>query len=102
MKLQLKAVARTSIAVLTVASVLSGCTSAASEAAQAAYDECVRSEADVQVLFINADTVSVQVTGDLARAMAESDFSAESIVNESGEIPESIGISLAVLSGTDC
>lgn len=102
MKLNLRAVAGAPIAVLAAASVLSGCTSAANEAAQAAYDECVRPESDVQVLFINEGTVSVQVKGDLARAMAESDFSAESIVNDSGELPESVGISLAVLAGTDC
>src|SRR5699024_1881544 len=102
MKPNMRAVAGAPIAVLAAASVLSGCTSAANEAAQAAYDECVRPESDVQVLFINEDTVSVQVNGYLARAIAARDVSSESIVNDSSQLPGNCGTSLAVLSGTDC
>src|SRR5699024_7316568 len=99
MKPKMKAAAGIPVALLAVATVLSGCASAAHEAAQAAYDECVRPEADVDVLFIDEETVSVQVKGDLARAMAESNFTAESIANNPDELPDSLGISLAVLAG---
>ncbi|MGC0271730.1 hypothetical protein ACO0LV_01885 [Pseudactinotalea sp. Z1739] len=91
---------------LAVAVLVAGCgASAAEEAAQAVYEECVRPDADHQLLEHDGPEVRIAVTGDAARARAGASGALDAV--ERGDDPEDVdftgmGIAMGVVLATEC
>lgn len=94
-------------ALAAVASVgLTGCgPSASEEAAQAAYDSCDRPDAKTDLVHLEDETVTIEVTGDTAKALSGG-YDAGDNLGTAGELEEGdaagIGLMIGVVSAVDC
>lgn len=79
--------------------------SASEEAAQAAYDSCDRPEAKTDLVHLDDETVTVEVTGDTAKALSGG-YDAGDNLGASGELDEDdaagVGLMIGVISAVDC
>lgn len=88
-------------AALMVIGGLAGCSSAGSQAAQEAYDQCVKEDAEVQLLRLSKNTVSIEVKGDDARAYAGTSDEIENLGSPDSSL-SGLGVSFAFLTGAEC
>jgi hypothetical protein len=91
-------------AIVVSAAVLSGCgSSAGEEAATAAYDACVKPEADTQVLVHDGSTVAIEIKGDAARALSGMEEETDALLaGDEDTSLDGMGVGLAMLMAQDC
>ncbi|GAA2185039.1 hypothetical protein GCM10009785_35210 [Brooklawnia cerclae] len=84
---------------------LTACSSAANDAAQAAYDACHKPDAKTDLFRLDGNTVHIEVKGDAAKTMAGGDDIAENL-DTSGEFAEGdldgFGIMAGMYFGVEC
>lgn len=85
---------------------LAGCgSSAANDAAQAAYDACLNPKADPDLLRIDGDTVQVEVIGDNAKALAGFSDAADNLTTTGKADDDDVDgfvVGMLMMSAVDC
>ena len=84
---------------------LTSCGSASNDAAEAAFEECDKPDAEIRPLVIKGSEVTIAITGDLARAASGTDDEIKGMAD--GDIPETSGLSgvgvlLATVAAATC
>ncbi|GEM_PF-3054252 len=98
---------RTTVAGLTIvvtAVALSSCgSSAAEQAATAAYDACVKPDAETQVLVHDGNTVAIEIKGEAARALSGMEEETDALLagDEDASL-DGMGVGLAMIFAQDC
>jgi outer membrane murein-binding lipoprotein Lpp len=93
------------IAIATGGLLLTGCSSAGKEEAQAAYDACLNPKADTNVLRLDGSTVHVELVGDAAKSFSDSDDAVDNLEN-AGEFDDDdingLVVGMLMLTAVDC